>query len=301
MKIIEAAKQTWAVVRWNFLGFFKNPRMIITFLFSFILCFFLSGRAIMVADYYESPIQALEPFIWTFGDSVSILLASMLLILLFIDMPRLSPFTPYMLVRMKKGRWLLAQFFYIFLVSVFYMLYVWGVTSLLCMEKTYVGNLWSKTAALLAYSKMGEDLSVPSTVKVMESTTPLSCSFQMVLLLILYALTLSFCMLYFQMRAGKKAAIAAGAAYSLFGFLLDPQVLAKILHKEEYEMFQVRRITGWISPLNHATYGMHDFGYDVLPSIGQSCMFFLIILLFLAFLSFRTLKKYNFNSFTGDL
>ncbi len=51
MKIIEAAKQAGAVVRWNFLGFFKNPRMIITFLFSFILCFFLSDRAIMVADY----------------------------------------------------------------------------------------------------------------------------------------------------------------------------------------------------------------------------------------------------------
>lgn len=301
MKIMEAAKQTAAVVRWNFLGFFKNPRMVITFLFSFILCFFLSGRAVMVADYYESPIQALEPFIWTFGDSVSILLSSLLLILLFIDLPKLSPFTPYMLVRMKKGRWLLAQFFYIFLATMLYMLYVLSVTSLLCMQKTYAGNIWSKTAALLAYSKMGADLSIPSTVKVMESTTPLSCSLQMVLLLSMYALTLSFLMLYVQMRSGKKAAVGLGLAYSLFGFLLDPQLLAKILHKEEYEMFLVRRIAGWISPLNHATYGMHDFGYDVLPSIAQSCVFFCLILLFLAFLSFRTLKKYNFNCFTGDL
>ncbi|MCI9082419.1 MAG: hypothetical protein HFI70_08970 [Lachnospiraceae bacterium] len=301
MKIIEAAKQTGAVVRWNFLGFFKNPRMIITFLFSAVLCFFLSGRAIMIADYYEAPIQALEPFIWTFGDSVSILLSSLLLILLFIDLPRLSPFTPYMLVRMKKGRWLLAQFFYIFLAAVFYMLYVLAVTSLLCMQKTYGGNLWSKTAALLAYSSMGADLSISSTVKVMESTTPVSCSVQIVLLLILYALTLSFLMLFVQMRAGKKAGIAAGLAYSLFGFLLDPQTLAKILHKEEYEMFLVRRIAGWISPLNHATYGMHDFGYDVLPSISQSCMFFMFILFILAVFSFGTLKKYNFNSFTGDL
>ncbi len=225
----------------------------------------------------------------------------MLLILLFIDLPRLSPFTPYMLVRMRKGRWLLAQFFYIFLVTVFYMLYVFAVTSLLCMQKTYVGNLWSKTAALLAYSKMGSDLSVPSTVKVMESTTPLFCSLQMILLLSLYALTLSFLMLYFQMHTGKKAAIAAGLIYSLAGFLLDPQVLAKILRKEEHEMYLTRRIAGWISPLNHASYGMHDFGYDTLPSITQSCVFFCIILFLLAFLSFRTLKKYNFNSFTGEL
>lgn len=297
---MEAVKQVAAAVRWNFLGFFKNPRVIITFLFSFILCFFLSDRAMMVADYYESPMQALEPFIWTFGDATAILLYSLLLILLFLDLPKLSPFTPYMLLRMRKSRWLFAQLFYIFLVTALYMLYVILVTSLLCMQKTYPGNIWSKTAALLAYSQMGKKLSIPSTVKVMESTTPFSCSMQIMALLVCYALTLSFLMLYFQMKLGKKAAIFAGLSYSLFGFLLNPEILAKILRKEEYEMFLVRRITGWISPLNHATYGMHDFGYDVLPSIGQSCMIFLVILACLSGLSFHTLKKYNFSSFTGE-
>ena len=228
---IKSLKQVFAVVRSNFLGFYKNPRIIITFLFSFILCFFLSSRCLMVADYYDSPIQAFEPFIWTFGDATSILLCSMLLILLFIDLPKLSPFTPYLLLRMKKGRWLLAQFFYICLVTVWYIIYVFLMTSLLCMQKTYPGNLWSKTAALLAYSQMGKKLSVPSTVKVMESTSPLGCSLQIILLLICYALTLSFLMLYFQMKIGKKAAIAAGLFYSLCGFLLNPEVLAIILKK----------------------------------------------------------------------
>lgn len=296
---MEKVKQITAAVRCNFLGFFKNPRIIITFLFSFILCFFLSDRAMMVAEYYESPMQAAEPFIWTFGDSVSILLCSLLLILLFMDLPKLSPFTPYMLVRTKKSRWLLSQFIYIFLATVFYMVYVLIITSLLCMKKTFVGNIWSKTAALLAYSSMGRELSVPSTVKVMESTSPYECMLQIMLLLILYALTLSFLMLYVQMKKGKKAAMAAGLCYSLFGFLLNPNVLAKILQKEEYEMYQVRRVIGWISPLNHATYGMHDFGYDSLPSMGQSCLIFFLLLLLLVFLSFRTLKKYNFSSFTG--
>ena len=255
----------------------------------------------MVADYYDSPMQAFEPFIWTFGDATSILLCALLLILLFIDLPKLSPFTPYLLLRMKKWKWLFAQFLYIFCVTLLYMGYVFLVTSLLCMKKTYVGNIWSKTAALLAYSQIGKDLSVPSTVKVMQSTTPVSCSLQMMLLLICYALTLSFLMLLVQMRKGKKAAVAAGLIYSLFGFLLVPKVLARLLHKEEHEMFQMRKIAGWISPLNHATYGMHDFGYDALPSILQSCLIFLLFLLALAILSFCTLKNYNFTSFTGDL
>lgn len=255
----------------------------------------------MIADYYDSSMQALEPFIWTFGDAASILLCSLLLILLFMDLPKLSPFTPYMLLRTSKGCWLLAQFFYIFLVTVSYIIYVLFVTCFLCMQKTYVGNMWSKTAALFAYSSMGDKFSVPSTVKVMESTTPVGCSLQMVLLLVCYALTLSFFMLYFQMKSGKKAGIAAGLSFSLFGFLLDPKVLAKLLHKEEYEMYLVRRITGWISPLNHATYGMHDFGYDVLPSVTQSCVIFLLLLVMLLLSSFHALKRYNFSSFTGEM
>jgi len=294
-------KQVMAVVRQNFLGFFRNPRMIMTFLFSLILCFFLSDKAMMVAEYYNAPMQAAEPFIWTFGDSTSILLTSLLLILLFLDLPKLSPFTPYLLLRMKKRQWLEAQFFYILLVTMLYMGYVLLVTSLLCMKKTFSGNIWSKTAALLGYSGMGKQLSVPSTVKVMESTSPYECMGQIVLLLICYALTLSFLMLFFQMKCGRKAAIGAGLGYSLFGFLLDPRVLARILHKEEYEMYQIRRLTGWISPLNHATYGMHDFGYDSLPAIWQSCMVFCGILAVLAFLSFHTLKNYNFSSFTGTV
>lgn len=293
-------KQILAALRWNFLGFYKNPRIVIAFLLSFILCFFLSGRAMMTADYYDSSMQAFEPFIWTFGDATSILLCALLMTLLFIDLPKLSPFTPYMLLRMKKWKWLFSQFLYIIFVTAFYMIYVFCVTGLLCMRKTYIGNVWSKTAALLAYSDLGKKLSTPSTVKVMESASPVECSLQIMLLLVCYALTLSFLMLFFQMKAGKKAAIAAGLSYSLFGFLLDPEVLADLLHKEEYQMFLMRRIAGWISPLNHATYGMHDFGYDALPSIGQSCLVFFCILLFLSALSFWTLKKYNFTSFTGE-
>ena len=96
MKFAEAVMQTAAAVRWNFLGFYKNPRIMITFLFSFILCFFLSDRAMMAANHFDASMQALEPFIWTFGDASSILLCSLMLILLFIDLPKLSPFTPYL-------------------------------------------------------------------------------------------------------------------------------------------------------------------------------------------------------------
>lgn len=152
----------------------------------------------------------------------------------------------------------------------------------------------------MAYSAMGKELSIPSTVKVMESTSPYECMLQIMALLICYALTLSFLMLYFQMKKGKRTAIGAALVYSLFGFLLEPDVLGKLIGKEEYEMYQVRSLLGWLSPLNHATYGMHDFGYDNLPVIWQSCLVFLVVLGVLAGFTFRVLKYYNFSVFTGE-
>lgn len=292
-------KQIIYTVRYNFLGFFKNPRVIITFLLAMILCFFLSGRAIMVADYFDSSMQAAEPFIWTFGDSTSILLCSLLLILLFLDLPKLSPATPYFLIRMKKSQWLLGQFLYVAAVTFIYLIFILVVTILLCMKKTFVGNIWSKTAALLGYSQMGKRLSVPSTVKVMESTTPYECMLQIVLLMLCYALTLSFMILMFQLIAGKKAGIISGILYSMYGFLLNPKGLAVLFHKESHEMYQMNSLSGWMSPLSHATYGMHDFGYDSLPSIGSSCMIFFLLLMLMLAASFWKLKKYNFSSFTG--
>lgn len=292
-------KQILQVVRFNFEGFIKNPRIIITFLFAFILCFFLSDRAIMIADYFDTPMQAAEPFIWTFGDSTSILLCSLLLILMFMNLPNLSPVTPYLLVRIKKTQWLAGQFVYIIAVTGIYLSYILVVTCVLCMRRSFIGNIWSKTAALLAYSQIGKEYSVPSTVKVMESTSPYECMFQIIALMLFYALTLSFVMLLFQILRGKRAGILAGFIYSMSGFLLNPNVLMKILHKEEYEMYKMRSIVGWIGPLNQATYKMHDFGYDNLPSIVQSIVFFLIILLVLYFIAYKKINKYNFSTFTG--
>ena len=44
----------------------------------------------------------------------------------------------------------------------------------------------------------------------------------------------------------------------IYGFLLDPNVLAAVLHKEKYEMYQINVLICWISPLNQAVYGKHN-------------------------------------------
>lgn len=289
-------RQIFAIVKFNFLGFFKNPKVILTFLLGIILSFLLSEQVMKIVSYFQTPLQAAEPFIWTFGDTMAVLLSSLLLLLIFSDLPKLSDVSMFYLIRTTKKRWLAAQFIYIIFVTGIYAGFMMIVTCVLCAKDSFIGNMWSKTAALLGYSKMGKEMQIPSTVRVMESIQPYECAVQVVLLLFGYALTMGFLVLLCNMAFGKKFGILAGLLYSLFGFLMDPEILGKILGMEDFEMYRIRVTVGWISPLNHAVYGRHNFGYDHLPTVGQSCAVFLLCLTILVFLSCRILKRYPMSN-----
>lgn len=292
-------RQIWAAVRYNFMGFFRNPRTVTAFGVSVVLCFLLTDRVIGVAEGYGTTMQAAEPFIWTFGDATAILLVSLVLIFLFSDIPRMGPFVPFYLMRMSRQKWLAAQFLYILLSTALYVMFVLLVTMALCARYTFPGNLWSETAARLGYSSLGKILQVPSAVKVMENISPYGCMAWAGLLMLGYALTLGFLVLLGNLLPGKKYGMLLAMGYSLYGFLLNPQVLGKLLGLEDYEMYRIRSLTGWISPLNHAVYGLHDFGYDNLPSVGQSAAFFGLILLGLYLAARRLLRFYNFTFLGG--
>lgn len=284
------------MVRFNFLGFFRNPRVILTFLLGFVVSFLLSEKVVAVTGESQSVMQAAEPFIWTFGDVTSMLLMSVLLLLLFTDLPKLTPASPYYLVRMTRRKWLAGQFVYIVICTGIYVLFILLSTTLLCIRYTFPGNLWSETAAMLGYSGMGERLQVPVTIKVMESITPYGCMAQVALLMLGYALTLGFLILVGNLLGGRKAGFLSGLLYSLYGFLLNPQVLGKLLGMEEYEMYKIRVFVGWVSPVNHSVYGMHNFGYDLLPTVGQSLLVFGVLLFLLWMLAEKLLRTYNFGT-----
>ena len=58
-------------------------------------------------------------------------------------------------------------------------------------------------------------------------------------------------------------------------------------------------LTGWISPLSHAVYARHNFGYDRLPTVVQSLAVFDGLLILLVLLSMKALKRYPFT-FLGE-
>ena len=291
-------RRAWMVAQNHFRGWGRNPRIYLTFALAFVLCFLLSDKAVKFAQEYDTTMQIVEAFVWTFGDSNSILLSSLLLLLLFADMPGLSPGTPFFLCRMDRATWLLGQAIYVALSTFLYLLVVLVSTALVCMRQSFVGNMWSETAAILGYSGAGQAVALPALVKTLEMSRPYQCMAAIFLLMLLYALLLAFVMLTCNLHKGQLGGVAGAVGFSLYGFLLNPQTIKAIFQLPDELMYKANVAVGWLSPLNHATYHMHNFGYDLLPRLWQTYLIFAFLIALCFYLSLRGVRNYNFN-FTG--
>lgn len=291
-------RQIFSVAAYNFRSWRRNPRIIITFALAFILCFLLSDKVVRFAKDYKTTMQIVEAFVWTFEDGNSVLLSSLLLILLFADMPFITPGTPLYLLRIDRKTWLAGQMLYIVITTSLYMVFILVSTSLICMSNSFTGNMWSETAAILGYSGAGQTLLLPSEVKTMEMSTPYECMATILLLMLLYSLLMAFIMLIFNIRKGQRAGAVSVFVFSLIGLVLNPELIQSVLALPERLMYKANVAFGWLSPLNQATYHMHNFGYDLLPRLWQTYMVFGILIIVCFIVALRSVRRYNFN-FTG--
>ena len=272
----------------------RSARVGFVLALGFVLAGLLTGKAMAFTKISEAPVQLLEPFIWTFGDSTSILLCSSLLLLLFSDAPFVNSATPFLLARTNRCTWLLGQVFYAALATLLYLLWVAACTVLLCAKNAFAGNQWSRTAAILGYSRAGAQFFLPSSVRAMEAATPLACSLTIFALMLAYSLVLAFFMLWLGLWRGRRAAFLGSLCFSLYGFLLRKETVTGLLRLGPAESFRASVLLGWISPLNHASYAMHSFGYDRLPTLETSFALFLALLAALFFCARRSVRRYHF-------
>ena len=288
-------KQMFSVTVFNFRKWHKNPRIYITFILAFILCFLLSDKAVRFARLYETSMQIVEPFVWTFGDANSILLSSLLLLLLFADMPFIDSSTPFYLMRIDRKTWVLGQGVYVILSTFIYLVFILLSTSLVCMTQSFGGNMWSETAAILGYSGIGQDVALPALVKTLEMSQPYNCMFTIFALMMLYTLVMALIMLLMNLKKGYMGGVISVFVFSLYGFLLNPETIKTIFHLPDALMYKANVAVGWLSPLNHATYHMHNFGYDLLPRLWQTYLVFGTLIILIFFWLLKAARNYSFN------
>lgn len=275
----------------------RSPQIWLSFSLGFVACFLLSGKVVDFAESQGTFLQLFEPFIWTFGDANSILLISLCLLLLFADLPNLGNEVPLFLVRTSRFCWMAGQLLYLILATMLFVGFILGSTCLLTGARAFPGNMWSETAAILGYSSIGESIAVPAFVKVLELTFPYSCALHIFGLVLGYSLVMSALIFFFNLIKGRLGMLA-GIAFSGFGFFLTPQVISGWLQLPVAQNRIANILFGWLSPLNHATYYMHNFGYDNLPRLQDSYLFFGAASLLVYLLAFWRVRSYSFH-FTG--
>ena len=294
---MDKVRQVLVIAGRNFGLWQQSPQIWLAFGLGFTACFLLSNKVVAFAAAHNTVLQLFEPFIWTFGDANSILLISLCLLLLFADLPHLGNEVPFFLVRTTRFCWLLGQIVYLIGATVIFTGFLLLSTCLLTGMYAYTADLWSGTAAILGYSSIGESLAVPAFVKVLELTFPYACTLHIFGLTLGYSLVLSSLILFCNLLRGKLGMIA-GAVFSGFGFFLTPQIITDWFHLSEHQKRMANILFGWLSPLNHATYYMHSFGYDNLPRLSSSYLFFAGTSALLFALAFWQVRSCPFN-FTG--
>lgn len=289
-------RQVWLVNAFNFLTWRKNPRVFITFALAFVLCFLLGERVGAFSREFRTSVQLVESFCWIFGDGQSVLLSSLLLVLLFGDMPFLSPGSAYWLVRIRRSTWLVGQALYVALAAGIYMLFLLAATVALSITNAFTANMWSETAAMLGYSPAGQSTLLPVMAKTLELSTPYACMAHIAVLTLLYTLVSALVMLALNLMKGPAWGVGGLCALNLFGFLLQPKTIEALLGWQAG--YRANLLAAWVSPLQHATYPMHNFGFDNLPRLWQSWVFFAALALALLLVARIQIRRYNFN-FTG--
>lgn len=287
-------KQAFTVAAFNFRKWHKTPRIIMTFILAFTLCMLLTEKAIDFAYQHGTSMQIFEAFVWTFGDANSIMISSLLLLLIFADMPFLTAFTPYYLTKTTKIVWFCGQIIYIVVTVIIYMLFMLIATMLLSMDVSFAGNMWSDTGAMLAFSGAGANIALPVSIKTMIISYPFQCALNIFFLMLLYTTFLTLVMFTINIYKGKFWGILSVFIINVFGLLLNPQTFISLLNLQEAVEYKANVIVGWLSPLNQATYYMHNFGYDYLPTLAVSYTIFGALIIMCFVLSLKRIKKYNF-------
>lgn len=174
---------------------------------------------------------------------------------------------------------------------------------LMCIGcNVYATNRWSETATMLSFAPAGFETALTVMRKTVKLTTPWGCCAQIFGLMFQYVLLLSMLQLLFTVLKSKKTGILAAILLNFVGFVLTPERFMVWLHLPTEMRYYANVLAAWLSPLQHATYTMHNFGYDLLPRLHVSYLILgglTVLLMALAAIKMRTFQ-FNFAGGVSD-
>ena len=292
-------REAFVCAGWNLYSLRKNPRFYMSLLLGFLLCWLLTDKTMAISRTYLTNVQLLEPFVWCYADDDSILFSALVMMLMFSAFPRLDTPASYLIFRTTRLNWLLGQIVTVFVLTLGYSLMILVSSMVMCIGcNVFVENTWSETATMLSFSPASFEVALSVMRKTVKLTTPYGCAVQIFLLLFQYVLLMSMIQLAFTVLKSRKAGIIAALVINFAGYVLTPDRFMTWLQLPMEMQYYANLLSAWLSPLQHATYTMHNFGYDLLPRVHTSYMILGGTSVALMIVSAIAMRRFSFN-FTG--
>lgn len=292
-------REAFVCAGWNLYSLRKNPRFYMSLLLGFLLCWLLTDKTMAISRTYLTNVQLLEPFVWCYADDDSILFSALVMMLMFSALPRLDTPASYLIFRTTRLNWLMGQVMTVFILTLGYALMILLSSMAMCIGcNVFVANSWSETATMLSFSPASFEVALAVMRKTVKLTTPYGCAVQIFLLLFQYVLLLAMLQLTFTVLKSRKAGIMAVLIINFVGYVLTPDRFMTWLQLPMDMQYYANLLSAWLSPLQHATYTMHNFGYDLLPRVHTSCLILGGASVVLMVISALAMGKFSFN-FTG--
>lgn len=284
---------------WNLYSLRKNPRFYMSLLLGFLLCWLLTDKTMAISRTYLTNVQLLEPFVWCYADDDSILFAGLVMMLMLSAFPRLDTPASYLIFRTRRASWLMGQVLTVLMLTLGYTLMILVSSMVMCVGcNVFIENHWSETATMLSFSPASFEVALTVMRKTVKLTTPYGCAVQIFLLLFQYVLLMAMIQLAFTVLKSRKAGILAALMINFAGYVLTPDRFMAWLELPQEMQYYANLLSAWLSPLQHATYTMHNFGYDLLPRLHTSYLILGGTALVLMALSLWRMRSFSF-SFTG--
>ena len=287
---------------WNLRLLSKNFRFYMGLFLGLTICFFLTEKTISLAATFRTEIQLFEPFIWCFGDSDSVLFASLALLLPLSQIPCLNAAASPLIFRAGRINWVLGQIITVIVISLFYTVFLFLMSMLFLRGTVITGNTWSRTATIMSFAPEYLQTSMTIARRIIKQMTPYEAASMIFFLVVQYMLFLSLMNLAVSLVFGKKAGMNTVAAISFICCFLTPDRFMHWLGLESYRQltYIANLYAAWSSPLQHATYLMHSNGYNHLPTVYQSHLIMGSANVILMVLCFLLSKKMRFIFRPGE-
>lgn len=266
-----------------------------------LLCWLLTDKTMAISRTYLTNVQLLEPFVWCYADDDSILFAALVMMLMLSALPRLDTPASYLIFRTTHLRWLLGQILTVLMLTLGYTLMILLSSMVMCIGcNVFIANRWSETATMLSFSPASFEVALTVMRKTVKLTTPYGCAVQIFLLMFQYVLLMSMLQLTFTVLRSRKAGIIATLTVNFAGYVLTPDRFMTWLNLPAEMRYYANLLSAWLSPLQHATYPMHSFGYDSLPRVQTSYLILGGASLLLMTVSAIAMRRFSFHFIGGD-